>query len=232
MSNGFSKTEISRSGTDWREAAVLGLIGASVFLLWGTWFVYPLRLIVVFFHEMGHAAAALLTGGRIVAIEVNAWGGGRCITAGGNPFWILSAGYLGSLAWGAALLLAASRTRRYEVFSAALGALLAFVTLWIVRPVSSFGFAFGLSAGLGLMAAGLRLGPRWNEFLVKAIGLTSCLYAVLDIFTDVLFRPSVRSDAAMLAELTGVPAVVLGVIWIGVAAPASVYFVLAACRRF
>jgi len=40
---------------------------------------------------------------------------------------------------------------------------------------------------------------------------------VLDIKSDVLDRPYLPSDAAMLAEATGIPTVFWGMLWIGVA---------------
>jgi hypothetical protein len=49
------------------------------------------------------------------------------------------------------------------------------------------------------------------------LGLTSALYALLDIRSDILSRPYVQSDAAMLAEITGIPTVAWGILWIGVA---------------
>ena len=49
------------------------------------------------------------------------------------------------------------------------------------------------------------------------LGLTSCLYAVLDIKSDVLDRPGLPSDAAMLTELTGLPTLFWGVLWITLA---------------
>jgi hypothetical protein len=56
-----------------------------------------------------------------------------------------------------------------------------------------------------------------NRAILVVLGLTSCLYAILDIKSDVLDRPHLPSDAHMLAELTGVPTVAWGVIWIGLA---------------
>ena len=49
------------------------------------------------------------------------------------------------------------------------------------------------------------------------VGLTSCMYAVMDIKSDVLDRPRMTSDAVMLAELTGVPSLIWGALWIGIA---------------
>jgi hypothetical protein len=53
-----------------------------------------------------------------------------------------------------------------------------------------------------------------SELLLAAIGATSALYAVWDIASDVLFRHSAASDASALAQLTGVPAVVWGLLWV------------------
>ncbi|MFV1959099.1 MAG: M50 family metallopeptidase, partial [Planctomycetota bacterium] len=48
------------------------LVLLAVGLLWNTWLVWPLKILVVFFHEMGHGLAAVLTGGRIVEIRLEA----------------------------------------------------------------------------------------------------------------------------------------------------------------
>ena len=62
-----------------------------------------------------------------------------------------------------------------------------------------------------------------SEVLLAAIGATSALYAVWDIASDVLFRHSRQSDAAALARLTGIPAIVWGVVWIAVSVGVLAY---------
>ena len=57
--------------------------------------------------------------------------------------------------------------------------------------------------GLALLVCARYLSGLWNRRLVLVLGMTSCLYAVLDIKSDVLDRPNLPSDAAMLAEATG-----------------------------
>jgi hypothetical protein len=86
------------------------------------------------------------------------------------------------------------------------------VTLVYVR--TWFGFVYGLGAGLVLLAVASRLRPAVSEFLLAAIGVTSSLYAVWDVASDVLLRSAAQSDAAALARLTGVPAVAWGVAWV------------------
>ncbi len=220
-----------RSEIEWREVAILLMLGAAAFFLWDTVVIYPLRLLVVFFHEMSHGLAAIATGGRVIEIQIVAAEGGLCITQGGSRFLILSAGYLGSMVWGGIILLLASRGRVHQGLSVVLGILLMVVTLWLVRPIGSFGFAFGLLTGAALMGAGLRLNAVGNKYLLKAIGLVSCIYVVLDIRSDILDRPEARSDAFMLSELTGVPTVVWGVAWIAIALVAGFYFLVHSSKK-
>jgi hypothetical protein len=209
---------------------VLGLTLVGVFLLWNTWVVYPLKILVVFFHELGHGLAALLTGGSIVEIQLDPREGGMAVTQGGSRFFILSAGYLGSLLIGGVILVAAADSKRDRVITAVLGGVLLLVTLLFVRPWFGFGMLFGLAAASVLLLAARFLSHEWNDFLLSVIGLTSCLYAVLDIKSDVLDRPELQSDARMLAELTGLPTVLWGLIWIALALLGTFLFVRRALR--
>ncbi|MFV1959122.1 MAG: M50 family metallopeptidase, partial [Planctomycetota bacterium] len=104
------------------------------------------------------------------------------------------------------------------------------VALLLVRPWFGFGQVFALLAGGALLVFARALGHDANEVLLFVIGLTSCLYAVLDVKSDVLDRPEARSDARMLAEATGVPTLVWGVVWIAIALLATVWFVRRAIR--
>lgn len=56
-----------------------------------------------------------------------------------------------------------------------------------------------------------------NRGVLTVLGLTSCLHAILDIKSDVIDRPEARSLAYMLAEMTAIPTVVRGILWIGLA---------------
>jgi hypothetical protein len=202
----------------------LGL-AAVCLLLWDTFLVYPFRLFVVFLHEISHGLAAVATGGRIVSIGLSVDEGGVCLTRGGWPFAILNAGYLGSLLWGAAFLLLGGRRTQSRTVIAAVGVFTLVVTLVYVR--TWFGLVYGLAAALVLLGVASRLKPAVSEFLLAAIGATSCLYAVWDVATDVLRGHSGASDAAALARLTGVPSVLWGVAWIA----ASVLVLVGVLRK-
>lgn len=198
-----------------KTAFLLGLAAwlTAVWLLWWSPVIYPVKLFVVLLHEVSHAAMAVATGGEVLRIVVTPDQGGLCYCPGGNAFLTLSAGYLGSMGFGALILvLARSRKPAPRDSTTAIGAaVLALTALYVRNP---FGILFGALFGAALVA--LRSTGRAVHVLVlTALGLTSCLYALLDIKSDILDRPYLESDAQMLARMTGVPTVVWGVLWIG-----------------
>jgi len=220
-----------KTSIDWQSVILLLGLAAAVGVLWETPIVYPLKILVVFFHELSHGLMAILTGGEIVEIQVVAEQGGHCITRGGSRVLTLSAGYLGSLVWGGVILTLAARTRWDRTIAVVLGGLLLSVTATFVRPFISFGFGFGVASSLALLLIGLKLSERVCDLVLRLIGLTSCLYAVLDIKSDILDRPGLRSDAAMLAEVTGMPTTFWGVLWISIAVITGLAFLLFASRQ-
>ena len=189
-------------------------IAVLVLVLWDSFVVFPFRIFVVLLHEISHGLAAVASGGAIESIELSFDEGGVCHTRGGSAFLILNAGYLGSLIWGATFLVLGERRKRSRTVIAAIGGFTLLVTLFYVRTF--FGFAYGLAAGCALLGTAARLQPAVSEILLAALGATSALYAVWDILSDALFRHSNASDAAALAQLTGIPAIVWGVGWIAI----------------
>lgn len=188
----------------------------ALWLLWNTPVVYPLKIFVVLLHEVSHGIAAVVTGGSIRSIVLDPYQGGATSTVGGNAFLTLSAGYLGSLGWGA-LMVEAARARRIrsDLVVGLIGALVVALTALFVR--SAFGIVFGILFGLALAGASRKLSVALNRGLLLTLGMTSSLYAILDIKSDVLDRPQLESDAFMLGKITGIPGTVWGIVWIAVA---------------
>lgn len=199
-----------------RFIAGFALYFVALWFLWDTPVVYPLKVFVVLLHEISHGIAAVATGGAIRSIQIDMHEGGACLCPGGNSFITLSAGYLGSLAWGVVLLvLALGKPKRHKISLMLIGGMLAIVTLLYIRNV--FGVFFGLAAGFALIGAARTLPVALNKGILTILGLTSCLYAILDIKSDVIDRPDAHSDAYMLAQLTHVPTAVWGGLWIVIA---------------
>jgi len=195
-----------------------------LFIVWDMPFLLPLKIFVVFLHELSHAIAGILTGGSVVEIQIHANQGGHCLIRGGSRVISLAAGYLGSLIWGGLIMFAASRGRYDRLLGACIGVMTVVVTLVYVRNI--FGIAFGLFFGVSLLALARYASEEINDLFLRAIGFTSCLYAVLDIKSDILDRPGCRSDAKMLSEVTYIPTFVWGILWITCALFLSVYFLV------
>ncbi|HSL72499.1 MAG TPA: M50 family metallopeptidase, partial [Longimicrobiales bacterium] len=161
---------------------------AVLWVLWPTVWVYPLKIFVVFLHELSHAAAGIATGGTIQRIVLDPYQGGATYVLGGNSFVMLSAGYLGSLVLGLALLLVArSRPGSARKLVLVLGALFLAVAVLFVR--NAFGFAFAMLFGVALIVAARKLPNNGVVILLTTLGLTSALYALFDIRDDILRRP-------------------------------------------
>lgn len=182
-------------------------------VFWDSIPLVPLKLLVVTFHELGHAAVALATGGRVVEIVVNWEESGHTLSEGGWPLLILNGGYLGSLMTGVFLLSLTRKEGRGRLLLGALGLGLWMVAaLWI--PILSFGFGYALVFG-GLLLWLSRRAPVWfSEFGSRSIGIFSVLYALFDIRSDVFGSVVGASDAVMLAQRTGIPAVLWGGGWL------------------
>lgn len=204
-------------------------LAVAVLVLWNTFLVYPLKIFVVFLHEISHGLAAIMTGGTIERIELTFDQGGVCLTRGGSAFVILSTGYLGSSLWGALLLVLSSRTRWNRIIVPGIGILTLAITIFFVR--SLFGFLYGISSGAALIVAGQKLLEKYNALLVKVIGITSCLYAIYDIVSDVFANNIRESDAHALAELTGIPSFVWGLMWILIAVGVTALALVISTRR-
>ncbi len=191
------------------------ITGALLLFFWDSGFVYPFRILVVFFHEMGHALMTVVTGGNVAELGLNQMEGGHTLSFGGNRFLILNAGYLGSLLSGVAILRWVRTERAGERSAVALGLLLIAVAIGWVRPIFDFGFVYCLLAGAGFIFVGTKIGKGMGLSIVRTVGLFSVMYALVDIKDDVFRAPSgTMSDAAMLSAEFGLPTVMWGLIWI------------------
>lgn len=201
------------------------LIFIGIALLWNTVVMYPLKIFVVFMHEVSHGLAAIATGGKIDYITIDKNEGGKAKTDGGSVFWILSAGYLGSLLWGGVILLLAARTRFSKAVSVLVGIGMVAITIGFGSDV--FTYLFGIGFGVALILFGMFLPVIVNEWILKIIGVSSCLYAVLDIKSDVLDRPELESDAYMLSVTFRdlyLSTEMWGIIWIVIAIGLTFWF--------
>ena len=228
-----------RIANDARPQATTLLLAAAVSI--ALWFVpgadvlnYPFRLFVTFVHEGGHAVAALVTGNSVQSLSVAMNGSGETYTTQGGVFsrmLIASAGYLGSMAFGALLLVLIREAvaARIVLAGSAFSVFALTLVFGLVKPIvaggSLAGIPFTLVAGVVLSAALAALAtfaaPRVATFFVSFLAVQCVLNALLDLktvfFLSSPFSASAQTDAQNMADATHVPAIVWTVLWIAVA---------------
>ncbi len=206
-----------------QQFLILIALSILAFFFWNTFLVYPIKLFVVFLHELSHGIAAVVTGGKIVKVEISYLIGGACYTSGGNQFIIASAGYLGSIILGGVLLVQASRSKHTKLIGLILALIVIAVTLFYIR--NSFGLIFGFSFGIALLLLSFFLPSVILEWILKFIGIVSCFYVLIDIKEDLFTTEYRGSDTDALQALTGIPALAWAALWILLAVIAFFYFI-------
>jgi hypothetical protein len=220
------------------QAAVLLTAAVISIVLWFIPFAeivtYPFRIFVTFIHEGGHAIAALLTGNSVESLSIATNASGETYTSQGgtiSQMFVASAGYLGSMAFGAFLLVLIRKTIAARVVLIGSAALVFALTLIyaLIKPamsgVVSAALPFTILAGtlltLGLIAVARYASARVAAFFVSFLAVQCILNALLDLktvfFLSSPFAPSVPTDAVNMANATGIPAFVWATIWIGIA---------------
>jgi len=171
---------------------------------------------MTFFHEISHGLAALITGGRVLKIELHFSGAGLCYTSGGLRWFILLAGYAGAAFWGLLIYLLAEAFAKNlsHLLAAGLVAILAASGLLYARDFQS-GTIIAIIAIL--YAAAVRHRDKLPlKLFLKLVGL----YIILDAFKapTALLRHRAINDAANLAGLTGTPEFFWIILWMAMAA--------------
>lgn len=193
-----------------RLLVILVLLALSIFF-WHSIVLTPVKLFVVVLHELSHALTALVTGGSVERITIDARIGGMAVTRGGWPWLVVTSGYLGSMLLGGTVFLFSLRRGSAVTVAAVVGAALLLIAVFFVR--NAFGLIFTLLSGGALLAAARWLPDRWLSLTVQYLGAMSCLYALVDVKEDLLTLEHRVTDASILADMTGVPAIVWGVLW-------------------
>jgi hypothetical protein len=230
------KVSISR---DARPQAMTLLAAAAISIV--LWFIpyaelltYPFRIFVTFIHEGGHAIAALVTGNSVQSLSVAMNASGETYTTQGGFFsqvLVSSAGYVGSMAYGALLLVLIRKAIAARAVLIGSAAVILSLTLiyGLFKPIISFGaisgVPFTLMAGLiitgGLVAVAKFATARVASFFVSFLAVQCVLNALMDLktvfFLSSPFGPNVPTDAVNMAQATGIPALIWAMIWITLA---------------
>jgi hypothetical protein len=205
------------------ELVILITLLIISFFLWDTYFIYPIKLCVVLLHELSHAAAAILSGGKIIEMNIGFDLGGKCETDGGNAILIASSGYLGSLLWGLLLFLAPNNKKSGFWIINSISVLILIITLSSSPGGIFVLLAITLSAILTASSFYLRI--PIIAILIRSFGLIGCIYILFDIRDDLLSSPARISDATILGGTLDIPVVLIGIVWALISA-AGIYIAL------
>lgn len=200
------------------QKVTLGVIVAYVVgiaLLWNLpyvwWSLWPFKMLVIAFHEFGHAITACCTGGRVESISLDPREGGVTHMRGGISAITLPAGYLGSSLIGALLILCGFNIVASKVASIVLGVCFLLVLWWGRRDWLTLGTVL---AAVGLLVACWFIAhAEALRYVVLFIGVMSSLYSVWDICDDLILRKVNSSDASVFAKRYGGSSQCWGVIW-------------------
>ena len=193
------------------------------FFLWDTYFIYPIKLFVVLLHELSHTLATILSGGKIIEMNVGFDLGGRCVAEGGNTIFIASAGYLGSLLWGLLFFISPNNKKTGFWIIISISALILITTISVASNATFILLAVFLTSLLVLSAFYLRI--PIVTILVRTFALISCVYVLFDIKIDLFSNSSAISDAYIISGLTNIPVTLIGLLW-AVLSIIGIYFAM------
>lgn len=168
-------------------------------------------MLVIAFHEFGHAITCLFTGGKVESISLDPREGGVTHMRGGWSALTLPAGYLGSSLIGALLIFCGFDIVASKVCSMVLGVCF-LLTLWWGKknPLT----IFTILTAVGLLVAFWFIDhANALRFFVLFIGVMSSLYSVWDICDDLIWRKVNSSDATVFAKRYGGSSRGWGVLW-------------------
>ncbi|KAF1920243.1 peptidase M50B-like-domain-containing protein [Ampelomyces quisqualis] len=211
----LSRRALTVNHTQGVTLGVLCTYVVIIALLWNLpyvrWVLWPFKMLVIAFHEFGHAITACCTGGRVESISLDPHEGGVTHMRGGKQFITLPAGYLGSSLIGALLTFCGFNIVASKVASIVLGVCF-LLTLWWARKdwltIVTILLAVGLLIAFWFIEHGEAL-----RFMVLFIGVMSSLYSVWDICDDLILRKVNSSDASVFAKRYGGSSQCWGVLW-------------------
>ncbi|WP_010252350.1 M50 family metallopeptidase [Acetivibrio cellulolyticus] len=206
------------------------LILASLVILWNQTVASPFKVLSSIFHKIGHALVSTIFGFGGTAFNIAFVNNGDAIVDTRSwitSFVIVNSGYISSILF-SMLILYLKRTpaKKYMVGS-----------ITIIYLVFSIAFASSTGALVTSLAFSvitiliLMIGKdTLNDLMLDVVGMSLAAYVIYDTFVDTIllklngqlsimksWSNQPPSDIVKLADLTGFPIVVWGLIWLAIA---------------
>jgi len=205
------------------------IIFISLMVLWNTIIIKPIKLFTVFLHELGHAFMAIVTGSNITALKIYFNESGYVTSLPKDwfsAFFIANGGYLGSVLFAICILLL--KNTRFKKYIIGVIAILFLAVTFRYSGIISFTMFYSvIFAGFALIVYMIQ-NEKLNDWVIEIIGIGSVTYAIYDTFVDtVLMQINNQfglfswgkmpvTDAVQLANLTHIPAIVWGIVWLAI----------------
>lgn len=170
---------------------------------------YPITLLVTFLHELGHGFGTIITGGKVLHINIESSGAGSTLSQGGWRGVILMGGYIGSAVLGNLLFYIGARKENWAPITVnILCAMMVFTSVYWHGSMFATGFLIAFAIALSLIARFTRL----DREILMFLGLASILYIIQD------FNIGPSSDLEAYADhMVILPKVVWMYLWLGIA---------------
>ncbi len=208
------------------------LILVAVMVLWNSVVIKPLKIFTVFLHELGHAAMAAIFGYGIDGIKIFLNESGYTLAKSKgwfSDFMIASGGYLGSIAF--ALLILYLKKTAFKKYLLGTIAIIFLVVSIRFAGLISFTLLYSVFFAVAVLFLYMLQNEKLNDWIIDIIGISSVAYAIYDTFVDtILLQINLRlhlingwggkqpmTDAVRLEQLTHIPSVIWGIIWLCIA---------------
>ncbi|QWU17161.1 Peptidase M50B-like [Paenibacillus sophorae] len=193
---------------------ILFLVGSVLLTRWIP-FSSLFRNLDTMIHEFGHALVTLLLSGQVLRIELYADHSGvtySAVQAGFRPFLVSLAGYPSASLFALLLFYLYARGRKELGLILSSGIALIMLALYVRGGFGMLwlaGFA-GLNIVMLLTGKGIR---KFYYLLLAFLTLEESVVGTLYLVTASAYSPSRAGDAANLARLTGIPAILWAILF-------------------
>jgi hypothetical protein len=196
----------------------------AILALWETVLLRPIKNFMSFFHKLGHTLTAMICGygvkdfdeSGVALLQVKNWV---------HKLIIVNGGYLGSILF-AVLILSLKRT----TFKKYIPGTIAILFLMISIEFSGFGLNLLYSAIFAVFVIALYMmqNDTVNDWVIDIIGISSIAYVVYDTLVNTLLiqlnqqfgiikswgTSQPQNDILQMADITHMPVIVWGIIWL------------------
>lgn len=219
------------------------IIFIALMVLWNTFIIKPIKLFTVFLHELGHAFMAVISGSEITQLKIYFNESGHVTTLPKDwfsAFLIANGGYLGSVLFAIGILLL--KNTRFKKYIIGILAIIFLAITFRYSGIVSFTMLYScIFAGCTIVVYMIQ-NDKLHDWVVEIIGIGSITYAIYDTFVDTVLMQInqqfglikagqlPRTDAVLLANLTHIPAIVWGIVWLTISFYA-IYRVLFKTKR-